>query len=50
MSFRAMESPWSTDIIFGLVMMRGALYSAQGWLGKETRKASVAIAEGFGLL
>ncbi|KAI6828966.1 hypothetical protein KC340_g12831 [Hortaea werneckii] len=32
------------------VMMRGALYSAQGWLGKETRKASVAIAEGFGLL
>ncbi|KAI7000124.1 hypothetical protein KC360_g776 [Hortaea werneckii] len=32
------------------LMMRGALYSAQGWLGKETRKASVAIAEGFGLL
>ncbi|KAI7285909.1 hypothetical protein KC345_g1469 [Hortaea werneckii] len=32
------------------LMMRGALYSAQGWLGKETRKASVALAEGFGLL
>ncbi|KAI6910366.1 hypothetical protein KC318_g1016 [Hortaea werneckii] len=32
------------------LMARGALYSAQGWLGKETRKASVAIAEGFGLI